>query len=273
MAVPSSMPNSASCLVSILYGIHGSNFTLNTSCSSGSYAIGEAFRKIKDGYADMTISGGIECLKDEHGTVMRSFDMIRALTCSDDGRPQPFSYDRSGFLFSEGGGCVIILEELEKAKERGARIFAELVGFEANSDAYNMVQIEPGAEQIRKLVRKSIKDYKIDYINTHGTATELNDKTEGEIIMDIFGDRESQPIINSSKGMLGHTIGASGAIEFAATALSVWDSKVHPNLAENTFDNLNLAHKETDIDITYALSTSYGFGGHNCALIIKKYKS
>ncbi len=270
MAIPSVMPNAASSWVSILFGIKGSNYTLNTSCSSGSYAIGEAYRKIRDGYADLLITGGVECLRDQSGTVMRGFDILRALTKSTDGKPRPFSYDRSGFLFSEGGACIIILEEYQKALKRGARIFGEIIGYEANSDAHNVVMLEPEGKQINQLFKRIKKNYKIDYINTHGTATTLNDKTECKVIREIFGDKEDQPLINSTKSMMGHTIGASGSIELAVTALSIYESKVHANLAENTFEDLNLAKETTEMDIQYAISTSYGFGGHNCALLLKK---
>ena len=164
MVIPSVMPNSASGWISIIYGVKGSNYTVNTACSSGSYAIGEAFRKIRDGYAEMLITGGAECLKEKSGAVIRGFDMLDTLTKSSDGRPQPFSYDRSGFLFSEGGACIIILEEYHKAVKRGARIYAEILSYEANSDAYNIIQIEPGGKQIKNLLNKITGGLHIDYM-------------------------------------------------------------------------------------------------------------
>ncbi|MBI4646300.1 MAG: beta-ketoacyl-[acyl-carrier-protein] synthase family protein [Bacteroidia bacterium] len=270
MIIPSVMPNAASSWISILFGINGPNYTINTACSSGAYAIGEAFQKIRDGYFDIIITGGVECLKDDTGTIMRGFDVLGTLTKSDDGRPMPFSNKRSGFLFSEGSGCILILEEYEKAIKRGANIYAEIIGFEANSDAYNIVQMESSGKQVKKLIKKILANIKPDYINTHGTGTILNDMIEYKIIREIFGDKKNQPLTNSTKGNLGHSIGSSGAVEIAVTALSVKNSKVHANLADDMFDNMNLAHETIDMDINYALSLSYGFGGHNSAILLKK---
>ena len=271
MVIPSTMPDSATAWVSILYKINSFNYTINASCASGTYAIGEAFRKIKDGYSDMMITGGVECLKDASGAILRGFDSLGTLTKSKDGRPMPFSYDRSGFLFAEGGGCVLILEELEMAKSRGARIYAEIEDYQSNSDAHNIVQVQESGEQIAKLLKSVISNNKIDYLNTHGTGTELNDKVEHKIIKEIFGNKENQPVVNSTKSILGHTIGASGAFEVAVTALSIKNSKIHANLSDNNFDDLNLATETVDMEINYALKTSYGFGGHNAAILLKKY--
>ncbi len=271
MVIPATMPDSATAWISILYKIKSFNYTINASCASGTYAIGEAFRKIKDGYSDIMITGGVECLKDESGAILRGFDSLGTLTKSEDGRPMPFSNDRSGFLFAEGGGCILILEELEKAQSRGAKIYAEIEDYQSNSDAHNIVQVQESGEQIAKLLKSVIGSNKIDYLNTHGTATELNDKVEQKVIKEIFGNKENQPIINSTKSILGHTIGASGALEIAVTALSIKNSKIHANLSDNNFDDLNLATETVDKEIDYALKTSYGFGGHNAAILLKKY--
>ncbi|MBU8892544.1 MAG: beta-ketoacyl-[acyl-carrier-protein] synthase family protein [Bacteroidales bacterium] len=272
MVIPATMPDSATAWISILYKINSFNYTINASCASGTYAIGEAFRKIKDSYSDIMITGGVECLKDESGAILRGFDSLGTLTKSTDGRPMPFSYDRSGFLFAEGGGCILILEELEMAKSRGAKIYAEIVDYQSNSDAHNIVQVQESGEQIAKLLKSVIGSHKIDYLNTHGTGTELNDKVEQKVIKEIFGNKENQPIVNSTKSILGHTIGASGALEIAVTALSIKNSKIHANLSDNNFDDLNLATKTVDMEINYALKTSYGFGGHNAAILLKKYR-
>ena len=268
MVIPSVMPDSPSCWISIQYGLNGETFTLNTSCASGTYAIGEAFRKIRDGYSDRAVTGGVECLQDSSGTVMRGFDTLGTLTRSDDGYPLPFSRDRSGFLFAEGGGCILILERMDKALQRNAPIYCEVLGYESSSDAFNLVQIEPSGTQIKKMVRKVMAGRRVDYVNTHGTATTLNDEFERALLVELFGDRSQQPVINSTKGTLGHTIGASGAIEAAVAALSIRHSKVHRNVAHNVFDDLNLATEPMDADISVALSTSYGFGGHNAALLL-----
>ena len=271
MVVPITMPDSITSWISIIYKAGGINHTLNASCSSGTYAIGESFRKIKDGYADIMITGGVECLKEASGSIMKGFDILGALTQSEDGFPMPFSYKRSGFLYSEGAGCILILEELEKAKKRGAPIYAEIEDFNCNSDAYNIVQIEESGQQIIRLLKSIVGNKKIDYINTHGTGTELNDKVECKIIKEVFGPKKDQPFINSTKSILGHSIGASGALEAATTVLSIKNDRIHANIAENMFDDLNLAVDNMEAEINYALSTSYGFGGHNAALLFKKF--
>ena len=271
MAIPSIMPNSASSWVTILFGIHGPNYTMNTSCSSGTYAVGEAFDKIRAGSADLVITGGVECLQDNVGATMRGFDTLGTLTKSEDGRPLPFSKKRSGFLFSEGGGCILILEEMENAMKRGAEVYAEIIGYGANSDAYNLVGMHQSGDQIKKLLRKVVGGNKVDYLNTHGTATLLNDEVEARIIQDIFGHMEDQPLLNSTKGNLGHSIGASGATEVAVSALSVKNDIVHANLAEDLLDNLNIAEETTRLTVNHALSTSFGFGGHNSAILLKKF--
>lgn len=272
MVIPAVMPDSPACWVSIHFGIHGETFTLNTSCASGTYAIGEAFRKIRDGYADRVISGGVECLQDTSGTIMRGFDTLGTLSRSENGFPMPFSVNRSGFLFAEGGGCILILERLDKALERDAGIYCELVNYASSSDAFNLVQIEPSGRQIKRMIEKVMGEHKVDYINTHGTATTLNDEFERKLIIELFGEKGRQPLINSTKGTLGHTIGASGAIETAVSALSIKMGKVHSNVSTDTFDDVNLVTESADADINTVLSTSYGFGGHNAALLMKKWE-
>ncbi len=271
MVIPRMMPNSASSWVSILFGINGPNFTINASCASGTYAIGEAFRRIRDGRAKMAITGGLECLQDNSGAIMRGFDTLGTLTESENGFPMPFSKKRSGFLFSEGAGCILILENLETAERRGARVYAEIIDYESSSDANNIVQIEKSGNQIKKILNKVIGRNKIDYINAHGTATILSDEVEYNIIKDVFGTKTRQPIINSTKGLLGHSIGASGAIEVAVTALSIKYKKIHANVSEDTFEDLNLANDVTDKSIEYAITASYGFGGHNAVILLGKY--
>ena len=271
MVIPMMMPNSASSWVSILFGINGPNFTINASCASGTYAIGEAFRRIRDGQAKMAITGGIECMQDNSGSIMRGFDTLGTLTEAENGFPMPFSKKRSGFLFSEGAGCILILEELETAEKRGAPVYAEIIDYESSSDANNIVQIEKSGNQIKKILNKVIGRNKIDYINAHGTATILSDEVEYNIIKEVFGTKTRQPIINSTKGLLGHSIGASGAIEVAVTALSVKYKKIHANISEDTFEDLNLANDMIDKSIEYAITASYGFGGHNAVILLGKY--
>lgn len=203
---------------------------------------------------------------------MRGFDMLSTLTRAVDGRPQPFSKQRSGFLFNEGAGCVLVLEELEQARSRGADIYAEIVGYEAGSDTYSIVQMDPRGENIASLFEKIGKGIKVDYLNAHGTGTTTNDEIEGEVIKRIFGEKSNQPYINSTKGILGHSIGASGALEAAVTALSIKESRVHGNLTSDPLDDLNLPLKTLTTPIEYALSASYGFGGHNALILFKRYQ-
>lgn len=271
MTIPMLMPNSASAWISILFGIKGVNYTLNGACAAGTYAIGEAYRRIKFGLSDMVITGGVESLYEECGSIMCGFDKLGTLTRSENGNPLIFCKGRSGFLFSEGGGCVLILEELERAKKRNAHIYAEIADFESNSEAYSIVQLDESGTQIEKLLRKVKGDNKIDYFNAHGTGTIQNDQVEAKIIQSIFGDADNQPYVNSTKGILGHTIGASGAFEAAVVAMSIENSMVHGNTLIDPIENLRLVPETMNLNIENAISASYGFGGHIGALLFKKY--
>ncbi|AET67675.1 3-oxoacyl-(acyl-carrier-protein) synthase [Desulfosporosinus orientis DSM 765] len=272
MVIPMLMTNSPAAWISILFALKGFSYTLNASCASGSYAVGEAYRAIAQGRCNTIITGGVEVLAERTGAIMRGFDMMAALTKADDGRPQPFSQQRSGFLFNEGAGCALILEELNKARSRGADIYAEIVGFEGGSDAYSIVQMEPGGMKIQGLLEKVCQGIRIDYFNAHGTGTAANDAVESEVIQGFFGDKINQPYINSTKGILGHSIGASGALEAAVAAVSIKESRIHGNLTAEPLANLNLPLETISAPIKYALSASYGFGGHNAALLFKRYE-
>lgn len=271
MVIPMLMPNSASAWISILFGIRGTSYTINASCASGTCAIGEAYRRIVNGYCDAVITGGVECLEEKNGAIMRGFDMLATLTRCQEGNPMPFSQKRSGFLFNEGAGCILVLEELALAKKRGAVIYAEISDYQANSDAFNIVQMDGSGKQIIQLLSKLAQGLKIDYINAHGTATVANDEIEARVIQEVFGDQREQPLINSTKGILGHSIGASGAVEAAVTALSIYQGKVHGNIVDHPMDNLNLVLESREAEINYGISASYGFGGHNGAILLKRY--
>lgn len=271
MVIPLLMSNSPAAWVSIVFGLKGESFTVSASCASGTYGVGEAFRKIADGYYDIVVSGGVENMQDESFIAFRGFDVLGALTGSDTGDPQPFSETRSGFLYAEGGGCILVLEELSHAKKRQAKIYAEVLNYHSNSDAYNIVHIEPNGEQILSLIKNLIGNDKIDYLNTHGTATLTNDEIEAKVIIQQFGSVENQPFLNSTKGILGHTIGGSGAIEAAVTALSIATGKIHGNTADDPIKNLNLVTQTMDRQISKAVSVSYGFGGHNAGLLLGRY--
>lgn len=271
MVIPMLMPNSASSWISILFGINGFNYTVNASCASGSLAIGEAYNNIINGKYDTAITGGVEALSEKNGSIMRGFDMLTTLTKSENGTPLPFSKKRSGFLFNEGAGCVLILEELQSAKKRGADIYAEISQYECSCDAYNIVQMDPFGKNIKMIYEKIADGIGINYLNAHGTATVSNDEIEAKIIQEIFGDKNTQPYINSTKGILGHSIGASGAIEAAITAMSIKNSIIHGNLTSDPIENLNLPMASIEADINYAVSASYGFGGHNVLLLFKRF--
>lgn len=271
MVIPMLMTNSPAAWISILFGLKGFSYTLNAACASGTYALGEAYSTILSGRCDVILAGGVEALAEKNGAMMRGFDMLSTLTRAKDGRPQPFSQQRSGFLFNEGAGCVLVLEELEKARERGADIYAEIVGYESCSDAYSIVQMDPSGDSITGLFQKIIGGINVDYLNAHGTGTTANDDIEAKVIQRIFGAQSTQPYISSTKGILGHSIGASGVLEAAVTALSIKESRIHGNLTSDPMDNLNLPLETLETPINYALSASYGFGGHNALILLKRY--
>jgi 3-oxoacyl-[acyl-carrier-protein] synthase II len=270
LVIPMTMPNSVAVWISMMFGLRGRSYTLNTACASGSYAIGEAYRSIRSGYSDLTITGGVECLRDDSLGLLRGFDGLRTLTTSADGWPLPFSEQRTGFLFAEGAACILVLESLEHARRRGASIYAEILDYQANSDAHNLVQMEPTGGQIKKLLTGFTRHGRIDYLNAHGTGTRTNDQIEAEAITAVFGDRDQQPLINSSKGIMGHSIGASGALEAAVCALALREGRLHHNRVPDPIPNLNLVPDNIETEIELALSTSYGFGGHNAGLLFKR---
>jgi 3-oxoacyl-[acyl-carrier-protein] synthase II len=271
MVVPKTMPNSPAAWASICFGLTGSCFTLNTACASGTYAIGEAFRRIKDGYDQVVLTGGVESLRDESGFTMRGFDVLGVLTQSSDGWPRPFSQRRSGFLFAEGGACLLVLEELEHALRRHAQIYAEITDYRCNSDANHIVQIDPAGVQIVRLLRALAGEKRLDYLNAHGTGTAASDEVEARAVQAVFGHSQTQPLINSTKGILGHTLGASGAIEAAVTALAVARGTVHGNRTDDPIPDLNLPLVAVEGAVERALSVSYGFGGHNGGIVLEKY--
>jgi 3-oxoacyl-[acyl-carrier-protein] synthase II len=270
MVVSKSMPNSPAAWVSICFGLRGASSTLNASCASGTYAVGEGFRRVKDGYDTTVLAGGVELLQDPDGFTMRGFDVLGVLTQAADGRPGPFGKERTGFLFAEGGACVLVLEELSHAVKRGAPIHAEILDYQANSDACSIMQIEPEGKQIRALLGRLAKGRSIQYLNAHGTGTLANDETEAGAIRAVFGGHDTQPYINSTKGILGHTLGASGAIEAAVAALSIAHGVVHGNATREPMENLKLPLQTVHAPIEQAISVSYGFGGHNGGLLLAR---
>lgn len=271
MTIPIMMNNAPAGWISVALGISGENYTVNAACASGTYAIGEAFRKIRHGDAELVLTGGVEALNEASGALVRGFDQLGTLTTHAQGLPNPFSKERSGFLLNEGAGCILVLESLDHARRRGAEIYAEIVDYVSNSDAYNIVQMEAGGEQVLALMDALSQGRRIDYINAHGTGTQLNDEVEARVIQQLFGNRDEQPLIGSTKSLLGHSIGASGALEAAVTAYAIKNGKIHGTLTEDVMDNLNVAVDTVDCSIRYALSMSYGFGGHNAGLLLGRY--
>lgn len=272
--IPIAMPNAPAAWISILFGTHGSTYTINTACASGSDAIGHAYNQIVCGRSSMSICGGIDVVEDELDISLRGFDCLTVLTKSNDGMPRPFCKERSGFLFNEGAACSLVLEELEHAINRKAKIYAEITGYASNSDAYNIVMMPTNGAYEKKVIEELLRKVDhLDYYNAHGTATVLNDNTEATIIQELFGEScLQQPIINSTKGLVGHSIGASGALEAAVCALTIESGKIHGNITGNFIENLNITECIVEREVSTALSASFGFGGHNSALLFLNYK-
>jgi len=277
-AVSMIMANSPASNIAIKYNLNGVNNTFCAACASGTVAIGNAFNSIKNDYHDMVISGGVEYFYDEYGALFYSFDVLKTLTQNTQDKEKanrPFDRDRSGFLYSEGGCGIIILEELEHALKRNANIIAEIIGFAETCDGYNIMVLDGEKDNIPRMINSALKNSgitadKIDYINTHGTGTQVNDEIESKFIENMFGKK---PLVNSTKSILGHTLGASGAIETAVTALSIKNKTTHISKnIDNPVRDLNFVLKPGSFDIKYALTQSFGFGGHNACLVLKEYE-
>jgi 3-oxoacyl-[acyl-carrier-protein] synthase II len=266
--------------VSVEIGIHGHSNTIAGACSAGTDSIGYAFQAIKNNLAEIMIAGGSEAPLAP--LAFGAFCLIGALS-SRNGEPsrasRPFDKERDGFVMSEGAG-LLVLENLESARKRGAHIYAEIIGYGTTNDAYNMVQPLPTGEQGKRAIRLALQSanvdpYDIDYINAHGSSTPLNDKVETKIIKDIFGEHAYKLPISSIKSMIGHTLGAAGSIEAIASAFVIKDQFIPPTI------NLEFPDPECDLDyvpnrgreaiVNTVLSCSYGFGGKNSAIIIRKF--
>ena len=233
--------------------------------------------RLWSGRIDVAVSGGCEYFADEYGHIFRSFDVSGTLVrdCADPETANcPFDEKRSGFLFSQGGAAVLILEELEHAQRRGATIMAELIGFAETFDAHSMMSLAPGGKQIERMIRAALADADlsppdVDYINAHGTGTKNNDETEAQVIDRVFGRSVR---VNSTKSLLGHTIGASGAFEALVTVLSLRDGTTHicKNLNAPLL-GLNFVCSVEQFDPRVGLSQSFAFGGHNAAMVLRRF--
>jgi 3-oxoacyl-[acyl-carrier-protein] synthase II len=279
--IPSAIINLASGQVSIRFGAKGPNSATCTACSASAHAIGDAFEIIKRGDADAMIAGGSEAAITPMG--VGGFGAMRALSTRND-EPErasrPFDRDRDGFIIGEGAG-VVILEELDMARARGARIYAELVGYGMSADAFHITApSEDGDGAVRVMTqclkRAGVPPTVVNYINAHGTSTPYNDKLETLAIRKAFGEHATKLAVSSTKSMTGHLLGAAGGLEAGITALAVHTQQVPPTVnLENPDPECDLdyvPHKARKLEIEYALSNSFGFGGTNAALLLKRYE-
>lgn len=281
-AIPMLIVNSASGQVAITFGLKGPNSCVATACASGSHAIGDAFRIIQYGDSEMMVTGGTESSITPLGVA--AFCALKALSTRNH-EPQrasrPFDLERDGFVMAEGCGLVI-LENLEHAKKRKARIYAEIVGYGMTCDAYHITAPDPdgeGAAMAMKIALKdaALKPEDVDYINAHGTSTKLNDKIETLAIKTALGAHAKKVMVSSTKSVTGHLLGAAGGVEFVACCLAIKDSVVPPTI------NYEYPDPECDLDyvpnnarntlVNICVSNSLGFGGHNATLVVKKFKA
>lgn len=280
MYIPMCIGNMASGNVSIELGAKGESFGMVTACASSTHSIGEAYRLIKHGYQEAVIAGGAESTITPTGVA--GFTNMKALSQSTDKLRAsiPFDKERSGFVMAEGAG-VLILEEYEHAKRRGAKIYAEIVGYGASSDAYHITSPAPGGEGGARAMASAIEDAKInkediDYINAHGTSTHLNDAFETAAIKTALGKACQKVMVSSTKGNTGHLLGAAGAVEAIVCIKAINDKFVPPTIGYKVPDeecDLDIVpNKGRNTEIKYAMSNSLGFGGHNSSVVIKKYE-
>ena len=282
--IPKMISDIAAGQISIHFGFHGPNYATTSACASSSNAVADAFNLIRLGKADIIVSGGAEAAICETG--VGGFNSMKALSTRNDDpehASRPFSASRDGFIMGEGAGCLI-LEELEHAKARGAKIYAEMVGEGMSADAYHITASHPeglGAKLVMENALKdaNIKPEDIDYINVHGTSTHVGDISEAKAIKEVFGDHAYELNISSTKSMTGHLLGAAGAVEAMACVLSVKNDIVPPTINHEEGDEdpeldykLNFTfNKAQERKVNYALSNTFGFGGHNCCVVFKKY--
>jgi 3-oxoacyl-[acyl-carrier-protein] synthase II len=279
--VPMMIANMAAGQTSIAFGLQGPNSCTITACASGTNSIGDAFKVIARGAADVMVAGGTEAAISP--AAVAGFCAMKAMSTRND-EPEkasrPFEAGRDGFVMGEGSG-VVILEELEHAQKRGAKIYAEVLGYGSNADAFHITAPAPEGLQAAKCMAQAIDDAglkpeDVDYINAHGTSTPLNDKNETLAIKHLFGDHAKKMPVSSIKSMIGHLLGAAGAVECIATALTLYHDLIPPTINyENPDPELDLdyvpntARKQV---VNVAMSNSFGFGGHNASLLLRKFK-
>ncbi|NLB34411.1 MAG: beta-ketoacyl-ACP synthase II [Elusimicrobia bacterium] len=278
--IPSMIADMAPGDVAIQHNLKGPNYGVVSACASSAHAIGDAMRVIQAGDADIIVSGGSEASISPLG--LAGFCSARALSTRND-EPEkasrPYDADRDGFVMAEGG-AILVLEELEHAKKRGAEILAEVAGYGATADAYHITAPQPEGLSGTQAMKLAIKDAKlnpedIQYINPHGTSTPLNDKIETQVLKNVFGDHAKKLAISSTKSMTGHMLGAAGAAEVIASVKTINESLVHPTINYDTPDpdcDLDyVPNQPREMEVNAVLSNSLGFGGHNATLILKKF--
>lgn len=279
LLVPMMISNMAAGHVSIVYGLKGKSLNVVTACATGTHSIGEAYRTIQWGDADVMVAGGTEASITPLG--IAGFGALTALSTATDPKRAsiPFDKERSGFIMGEGAG-VVVLESLEHAKARGANILAEVVGYGATSDAFHITSpAEDGEGAARAMLltvsEAGIKPEEVDYINAHGTSTHHNDLFETIAVKKAFGAHAYNLNISSTKSMTGHLLGAAGAVEFITCVKSVMDNYIHATAGYQVPDealDLNYTKEPVEREVNYAISNSLGFGGHNGSIMIKKYR-
>jgi 3-oxoacyl-[acyl-carrier-protein] synthase II len=278
--VPMVIGNMAAAQIAILNGLKGMSSCVVSACAGGSNAIGDAFHRVRDGYEDAFVCGGAEASITE--LTVGGFTSLKALCTEEDpaNACKPFDAERNGFVMGEGSG-ILVIEELEHAKARGAKIYAEIVGYGSNCDAYHMTAPSPDGSGPANCFRLALEDGgvspdRIDYINAHGTSTHLNDLGETLAIKNVFGDHARELAVSSTKSMTGHLLGGAGAVEGVFTVLALQEGFLPPTI------NLKHSDPECDLDyvpntgrekeIHYAMSDNLGFGGHNACLVFKQYR-
>ncbi len=279
--VPLMINDMAAGVVAINTGAKGPNSCTTTACASGTNSIGDAFEIIKRGDADAMLAGGSEASISPLG--IAGFCAAQALSTKNDTpekASRPFDAQRDGFVMGEGSG-IVVLEDLESAKKRGAHIYAEVIGYGMSGDAYHMTAPHSEGDGAIRAIKAALKDAKmnpeeISYVNAHGTSTLLNDKLETLAIKTVFGEHAKKVAISSTKSMIGHLLGAAGAVEFVASVMSIQEDFVHPTINyENPDPDCDLDYvpnKGREMKVNAIMSNSFGFGGHNAILIAKKFK-
>jgi 3-oxoacyl-[acyl-carrier-protein] synthase II len=280
-SLPMLIPNAIAAQAAIKYGLRGECKAVATACAAGTMAIGDAYRLVRDGDLDLVITGGVDkTLSDFDGYGLVGFDLLKTLSTRNsepEKASRPFDADRDGFVLGEGAGLVVVESE-EHARARGARIYAEIAGYASTCDAHSMMQLHPSGDQMVRVMENAIESSGLSrddfrYVNAHGTSTRLNDPQEAKALHRVFGKRVKDVVVNSTKAMTGHCIGASGGIEAITTALSMARGLIHRCVNLETPDpecDLSLPRENHDLRPLAALSNSFGFGGHNATLVLKE---